>query len=234
MSGRPVVVTPVIGLRELVADTVRQRVADGVYRPGDRVVERQLASDLGISHIPVREALSALAKEGLVERPPRRGARIAGLDSRTLAEITAVRTLVEQYVAVEVQRRLTDADEIELRRFVAEMVSAAAETDTGQVLRCDRRFHEHIWLLADNSVLTQVASGLRARINGLQWAAYQPLGSAALVEHARSHYAIIDAIAGSDEDEARRVVAEHVEVAARRIEASLTEPRPKVSAARVL
>src|ERR1700678_3426683 len=68
-------------LADKVADELRTAIQRGRYAPGTRLVERRLASELGVSHVPIREALARLADEGLVERLPRRGSRVAGLSS---------------------------------------------------------------------------------------------------------------------------------------------------------
>ena len=62
-----------------IAERIREAIHDGSYSPGTRLVERSVARELGVSHIPVREALARLADEGLVDRMPRRGARVAEL-----------------------------------------------------------------------------------------------------------------------------------------------------------
>ena len=78
-----------------------------------------------MSHIPVREALARLAEEGLVEREPRRGARVAALTARQLDEISSLRIVLEQFVARRVQPVWTPTIERQLRAVAREMVAAA-------------------------------------------------------------------------------------------------------------
>ena len=78
-----------------MADQLRDLIRDGAYAPGERLVERSIARELGTSHIPVREALARLAEEGLVVRLPRRGARVAELSPRMLEEISSVRVVLD-------------------------------------------------------------------------------------------------------------------------------------------
>ena len=66
-------------LADAVVDRLRAAISSGMYKPGERLVERRLAHEFGISHIPLREALARLTEEGLVVRLPRRGARVASL-----------------------------------------------------------------------------------------------------------------------------------------------------------
>ncbi len=109
-----------------VADRVtvelREAIFSGDLAPGERLVERKLAERLGTSHIPVREALTRLTQEGLVERLPHRGARVAALTSRDLEEISSLRTLLEQFAVVRVQDAWDPAKEAKLRKTVQQMV----------------------------------------------------------------------------------------------------------------
>ncbi|WP_043367194.1 GntR family transcriptional regulator, partial [Cupriavidus sp. WS] len=79
----------------LVTDTLRQRILAGEYNQGDRLVENKLSTELGVSRIPVREALRALAAEGLVRIEPRRGASVATLSPNIAKEMVEVRATLE-------------------------------------------------------------------------------------------------------------------------------------------
>ena len=202
-----------------VADELRDAIQDGRLEPGERLVERKLADSLGVSHIPVREALAKLSEEGLVERTPRRGARVARLTEGELQEITALRIVLEQYVARSVQRSWTTRSDQILRRIVRQMVAAAEKEQVESMFALDRRFHETLWELADNRTLLTTVSQLRSRINGFLRAANGSLALDELVEHARSHEALIDALASGDPDRAQAAMADHIEIAADRIHA---------------
>ena len=110
-------------LSDRVAESVRAAIQDGVYQPGTKLVERTIASQLGVSHIPVREALARLADEGLVQRIPRRGAWVAGLTPVGLAEISSLRIVLEGFVVRRAQERLTPEAEARLRSIAARMRS---------------------------------------------------------------------------------------------------------------
>src|SRR4051812_23200855 len=93
--------------RQSVADDayneLRNAIQSGSLPAGTRLIERRLAGQLGVSHIPVREALARLNDDGLIERTAGRGARVASLGLRELHEISTVRVVLEQFVAVRVQ-----------------------------------------------------------------------------------------------------------------------------------
>jgi len=209
-----------------VADELREAIQNGAFEPGERLVERKLADRLGVSHIPVREALAKLAEEGLIERTPRRGARVALLTDKELAEISSLRIVLEQYVAQRVQQTWTPKTETQLRKIVDSMVAAAERKNIDTMFALDRRFHETLWEMADNRTLLTIASQLRSRINGFLRAANASLAPDDLVAHARSHDALVDALASGDSDRAAAAMADHVEIAAARITTSAEGDEP--------
>src|SRR5689334_8813336 len=100
-----IVPSPDQRLADTVAERLREAIQSGHYPPGARLVERTLARQLSVSHIPIREALTRLEKEGIVVRHPRRGARVAELSPRLLDEISTLRAVLEGFVARRVQER---------------------------------------------------------------------------------------------------------------------------------
>ncbi|HEY8544851.1 MAG TPA: GntR family transcriptional regulator [Acidimicrobiales bacterium] len=207
-----------------IVDELRRAIYGQRFKPGDRLIERQLAADLGVSHIPVREALARLTEEGLVERLPRRGCRVATITTKELDEFASVRELLEQFVAIRVQRHLTAEQEAELRSITDRMVAAAAAGDTAEVLRLDEHFHGRLWDLADHKLLTELASQLRSRLNGFLYAATMSLKGADLEAHARTHVELLDAIASRRVGRAKTATAKHIRTAMDRIRRTLDAP----------
>ena len=218
-----------------VADRVtvelREAIFSGDLAPGERLVERKLAERLGTSHIPVREALTRLTQEGLVERLPHRGARVAALTSRDLEEISSLRTLLEQFAVVRVQDAWDPAKEAKLRKTVQQMVQAAEKGSNARVFELDRRFHEQLWEMADHRMLMTLNAQLRSRITGFLRAANAALEPEARVAHARTHDLIVPASAGGAPGAAQRGRAEHIgEAAARLASHTENEAEPAVGA----
>ena len=203
-------------MSEQIAQELRSAIQNGELKPGERLVERALAIRMGVSHIPIREALGRLAEEGLVERTPRRGARVAALSQQELVEISSLRIVLEQFVAVRVQKNWTE-ERSDLRGIVTSMVEYSQEGDVDQMFALDRKFHETLWDFADHRMLTTTVSQLRGRINGFLRATNQALTRNELAAHAKSHFDVIDAIASGDEQRLRTEVAGHIETAAERI-----------------
>jgi len=146
--------------RSVLADQVKERLLDGIltgrYAPDSRIVETQLARELGTSQAPVREALRGLEALGVVEITPFRGARVRRPTRRELLEAYAVRTSLESLGARLAVPRLTDHDLDELAACVDEMQAAARDDDGAGVAEADARFHGRLLELGDNATLLRV------------------------------------------------------------------------------
>lgn len=213
------------GLADAIAERLRADIQSGVYAPGDRLVERRLADRFGVSHIPLREALARLVEEGLVVRPPRRGARVASLSPRMLEEVSSLRVVLEQFAVRRVQGRITPAAREELQGIVDGMIRAAAHHDLALVHKLDQEFHEYLWRLTDHALLMEVAGQLRSRVSHFYRAAAAPLGPNGLRRHAESHQELLDVIGSGDRRAAERAMERHIQAAAQRIaDARLTRP----------
>jgi DNA-binding GntR family transcriptional regulator len=146
--------------RSVLADQVKDRLLEdilaGRYAPDSRIVETQVARELGTSQAPVREALRGLAAIGVVEITPFRGARVRRPTRRELLEAYAVRSALETLAARLAVPRMTDEDLAELAGLMDRMHSAAADDDGHAVAEADARFHGRIVELTDNGTLAKV------------------------------------------------------------------------------
>ncbi len=211
--------------RQSVADDayneLRNAIQSGSLPAGTRLIERRLAGQLGVSHIPVREALARLNDDGLIERTAGRGARVASLGLRELHEISTVRVVLEQFVAVRVQAESPADAQRELRAIAAAMEAAAVRGDREAVAELDRTFHERLWDATDHRTLIQLVHQLRGRIAYFLRRATFLLEQDQLILHSASHVELLDAIFSDDPERARAAMTEHIETGARRIEDSL-------------
>jgi DNA-binding GntR family transcriptional regulator len=221
----PIQPLPDQSLADAVAHRLREAIRNGEYTPGQRLVERTLSDRLGVSHIPVREALTKLEDEGLVVRLPRRGARVAKLSPKSVAEVSSMRVLLEAFVVRRACERWTSRAERDLTRLADRMVAAARKGDVATVLDLDHRFHERLWEQADHSILLEVASGLRGRINSFLRATIQTLSPDELIAHAMTHHLLTQTIAAGDAEAAVEAMRIHIQAAADRIEDRPTPDR---------
>jgi DNA-binding GntR family transcriptional regulator len=146
--------------RSVLADQVKERLLEGIlsghYPPDSRIVETQVARELGTSQAPVREALRGLEALGVVEIAPFRGARVRRPTKREIIEAYAVRFALEDLAARLAVPRMTDEDLADLAACFDEMESAADVDDGHHVAEADARFHGRIVELADNATLAKV------------------------------------------------------------------------------
>jgi len=146
--------------RSVLADQVKERLLDGIltgrFAPDSRIVETQVARELGTSQAPVREALRGLEALGVVEITPFRGARVRRPTRRELLEAYAIRTALESLGARLAVPQLGEDDLEELSACVDEMQAAARDDDGALVAAADARFHGRILELADNATLVRV------------------------------------------------------------------------------
>ena len=156
----PAMATSGVLARSVLADQVKDRLLEdilaGRYAPDARIVETQVARELGTSQAPVREALRGLAALGVVEITPFRGARVRRPTRRELLEAYAVRSALETLAARLAVPRMRDDDLAELGEHMNRMQSAAKAGDGHAVAEADASFHGRIVELADNATLEKV------------------------------------------------------------------------------
>lgn len=146
--------------RSVLADQVKDRllesILNGRYPPDSRIIETQVARELGTSQAPVREALRGLEAIGVVEITPFRGARVRRPTRSELLEAYVVRSSLETMGARLAVPRLTDADLAELDAYGEEMQQAAGLGDRHAVAEADAKFHGRIMEIAANRTLQRV------------------------------------------------------------------------------
>ncbi len=153
-------------LSERAYQHIRQQVFAGELAPGDRLVNRALAKQLGTSFIPVREAISRLASEGLIEQIAGAGAFVRTFDRQEISEIYDVRELFEPFAAAQAARFLTDHELAELESLMKEWEElgktilgrkrGATELDLDQWLELNERFHEVMISASRNRFLSKI------------------------------------------------------------------------------
>ena len=147
-------------LREQIRELLLERILKGELQSGDRIVELQLAQELGTSQAPVREALRELQSLGFVEHEPYRGTRVRRITEEELAEIYPVRAALEELAAQEAASRL-DGKVEELEREYEAMREAAGRDDLQDLAAHDANFHRLIVEAAGNKVLLETWRTLR-------------------------------------------------------------------------
>lgn len=157
-----------ITAQELVLQSVRKAILDGVLEPGGRLRQEELADIFGTSRIPVREALRALEYEGLVNSEPHRGFTVTALDADDIEEVYDLRILLEAQAVRLALPLMTDDDLDEIEALFGEMQSV---TDPDQQLATRERFYMRLYSLTGRPRLVALIMRLRQEVaRVLRWA----------------------------------------------------------------
>lgn len=180
----------------------------GVYKPGDRLVESELAERLGVSRTPVREALQRMETQSLLTRDGR-SLIVASLNHNQLAELYVVRAELEGLAARLAARHATPEEIKVLREMVEE--DEVLLGDPPAMSRANRRFHKQVHLASHNDFLVQQLDLVHRSMALMATTslAAEGRGPRALIEHK----AIIDAIAAGDGDAAYVALKDHISTA---------------------
>ncbi|WP_102109827.1 GntR family transcriptional regulator [Oceaniglobus roseus] len=180
----------------------------GIYRPGDRLVESELAERFGVSRTPIREALQRLETQSMLTRDGR-SLIVAALDHSQLAELYVVRTELEGLAARLAARHAT-AEEVRVLRTMVEDDRALLD-DPAALARANRRFHKQIHLASHNRYLVQQLDLVHRFMALLATTslAVEGRGRTALAEHDR----IVSAIEAGDGDAAYEALKHHISTA---------------------
>jgi len=154
--------TPIkpVTLRHRIVEVIRQAITSGDLGPGDRVVELQLAKQLGVGNTAVREALFELERAGLVTRIPNKGSFITKMTWEDAQQIFRIRKELESLAVELAMERISAADLDTLQGFVDGMRTAAETSDFERFYQNDIEFHRTLWRLSQNRYLASVLETL--------------------------------------------------------------------------
>ena len=200
-------------LTSLIVKEVRDRIVSGSLPAGQRLVEAKLSEELGVSRMPVREALRVLAAEGLVRIEPRMGASVTQYTAEQAREMVEVRATLEALNARLAARRKDPLQLAELERILAQGMSLWESGDSAVLAEKNRQFHDVLGNVAANSVLTDMMRSLRERTS-LIFAPYN-LQPERARQNWEEHAAILRAVIAGDGPLAALLAERHVYNAAR-------------------
>lgn len=199
--------SPGHSLRDQTAATLRHRIVSVALKPGQRLVERDLATELEVSRIPVREALRALAAEGLVVQVPGKGTLVAPFSPDDVRDLFDVREALESLAARLAAQRATPATIAPLDAALHAEAEATATGDAELISRSNVVFHAQVVALAGNPLLTSTTRLLSARVEWLLRLTFNPDDRT----HGPEHEALFDLIAHGEADRAATFAWDHIE-----------------------
>ena len=152
-------------LRDVVFNTLRQAILRGELKPGERLMEVQLANKLGVSRTPIREAIRKLELEGLVLMIPRKGAEVADITEKSLMDVLEVRKALEELAVQLCCDKITGKEIEELHRAADDFRRILKTSDdVTEIAEADVRFHDIIYLATGNQKLIQILNNLREQM----------------------------------------------------------------------
>ena len=169
----------------------------------------ELMDPLGLGRTPVREALRTLANENLVDVYPRRGMFVAGIDTRDLAALAEVRSVLEPFAARLAAQRANPQDRAETIQLLAELDALGSNPDHHALLEIDQRMHHHIYSCAHNAFLERTLD--QYFVHALRIWALALHNITNLEAAVREHHDLLAAVRDGDADRAADVMFKHVD-----------------------
>ena len=151
-------------LREIVFETIRNAIINGDLKPGQRLMEVQLAEQLGVSRTPVRESIRKLELEGLVKMVPRKGAYVTPMSIDDLRDMMEIRRALEALSAELAAKNATEEDVKKLEESNRGFEESALKNDEEGIINYDIAFHETIYRATGNERLIQMINSLREQM----------------------------------------------------------------------
>lgn len=215
-------------LRHRVEDALRDAITSGIYRPGKRLIERELCEDLGVSRASVREALRRLEAEKLVNIVPHRGPVVATISLEDARQLYELRTLLEGFAASGFVRKATSEQIADCETAAAELRIAAERQDQNGVLQAKAKLYDTILGNCGNIHVWETLRGLHSRVNLLR--ATSLMDTDRLPKSLTEIDALIRAFKDRDAKKAGKIARLHVENASQVAFRYLEEQAPATEA----
>lgn len=195
-------------LREVIFNTLREAIIVGELKPGERLMEVQLAEKMGVSRTPVREAIRKLELEGLVEMLPRKGAHVADLSVKDIMDVLEVRATLDGLASSLSAKRITDDEVKELKHHLAQFINYVEKENLQGSIKKDVEFHDIIYRSSRNDKLIQISNNLREQVQRFRVIYMKDYSSTR--ELIREHTEICDAISGRNPEAAMECAQRHI------------------------
>ncbi len=210
---------------EVIAQTLKEMIHEAELKPGQQLVQENIAKMFGVSRVPVRDALQILISMGIVVNVPRRGVIVRPLSRKLLDELFEVRKVLEGAAIQKAVRRATPELIESLRELIRKQSEALKTVDVKSNEKLDDEFHRSLYRAIDNNALNELIFNNWERIkqarssstvdpkHGKQWI------SASIERHNK----VLEALEKKDESKAYQIIVENIESSRREITSSLED-----------
>ncbi|MGH3548307.1 MAG: GntR family transcriptional regulator [Pseudonocardiaceae bacterium] len=200
-------------LKAQVLNRLRRAIVEQRLPPGQRLVERELIEQTGVSRATLREALSQLAAEGLVTTTANKGTTVASITRKQAEELYELRAVLEGMAARQFTQRATPTQRRQLRKAADKVQAATTSTDTLDAFMVAKvEFYRVLFAGAQNTTLQEIVERLQARVSVLRRGSLAQPGR--VPQSAAELRTIVDAIESGDPERAADAAAHHVRSAA--------------------
>jgi DNA-binding GntR family transcriptional regulator len=187
-----------------VYEFLKEKILAGAYKPGDRIIIREISKQLGVSDIPTREAIKKLASNGLLEIKSHSGARIAPLNINNLEEIFLIRAELETLAARLSAKSATTEEIAALDSYVRKMDESIQINDISEYTLSNREFHKLLYRASHASVLIDMIESLFMRSENSKMIFYHDPERLRISND--EHRAIVEALRDKDEEKAAKII----------------------------
>lgn len=191
-----------------VFEQLKKMIFDGEFRPGNRIIESEVAESIGISRTPVREALHKLEAERLIVRLPKGGYVVKGMSISEIEEIFDIRVLLESFAGYLAAKRWNDKQLAPLEEKLKEFEKYLLINDLKELTRVNTEFHELLYALSKSPKLIQMINNLRDEIFLLREILLESMKMGSLSHN--DHKEIIKAIKNREAEKVERLLKEHI------------------------
>jgi DNA-binding GntR family transcriptional regulator len=214
-------------VRDWVEDRLREAILGGLFKPGEWLRQQRVADQLGVSEMPVREALKKLAAEGVVEYLPYRGIRVREYSAEDVADIYKLRAFMEGMAAHSAAENINPDELDELRTLVSQMEEHLAQEDLEEHRELNRRFHTVVFTASRRAYLIHALRQLWLVFPSMLWGIFPATATERLIEQdtydIEEHRAIIDVLKKGNATQAEQVMRQHIEGAGNRLLVALEQ-----------
>jgi DNA-binding GntR family transcriptional regulator len=216
-------------LQDVVSERLRRAIVNGEYRPGEWLRQKRIADELGVSQMPVREALKELAADGLIEHVPYRGMRVIRFSAEDVADLYANRSCLEGIAARAAAESISPEELEELRTLRSQMQAGMDPAQITEYRRFNRRFHQIVYRASRHDYLVRTLNQLWDAFPMMLLSNFPQTAARALPRRDDKdlveHEAILAALENGDGESAERLMRQHIEGARDELLAAIHEAR---------